>query len=177
MRILRLVPGSTLFICSDDADAKHNLLDATRRSAVASDRIVFGKRIKREEYQARFRAMDLFLDTWPYNGGTTASDALWSGLPVLTCKGRSFASRYAASLLQAVDLPELITENSQQYEDLAVELATDPERLGGIRRKLTDHRHIAPLFDTRSFTGHLESAYIEILERYRAGLPPEHVHV
>jgi predicted O-linked N-acetylglucosamine transferase (SPINDLY family) len=177
MRILRRVPGSTLFICSDDADAKHNLLDATRRSAVASDRIVFGKRIKREEYQARFRAMDLFLDTWPYNGGATASDALWSGLPVLTCTGLSFASRYAASLLQAVGLPELITENASQYEDLAVELATDPERLEEIRRKLTDRRHIAPLFDTRSFTGHLESAYIKIWQRYRAGLPPEHVHV
>jgi predicted O-linked N-acetylglucosamine transferase (SPINDLY family) len=176
MRILRRVPGSTLFICSDDADAKQNLLDATRRSAVASDRIVFGKRIKREEYQARFRAMDLFLDTWPYNGGATVSDALWSGLPVLTFMGRSFASRYAASLLQAVDLPELITENAQQYEELAVELAADPERLEGIRRKLTDNPRVAPLFDIRSFTGHLESAYIKIWERYRAGLPPEHVH-
>jgi predicted O-linked N-acetylglucosamine transferase (SPINDLY family) len=177
MRILRRVPGSTLFICSDDAAAKHNLLDATRRSAVASDRIVFGKRLKREDYHARFRAMDLFLDTWPYNGGATASDALWSGLPVLTCMGRSFASRYAASLLYAVDLPELITENAQRYEDLAVELATDPERLEGIRRQLTDHGRSAPLFDIQSFTGHLESAYIKIWERCRAGLPPEHVHV
>jgi protein O-GlcNAc transferase len=177
MRILRRVPDSTLFIYGEDADAKQNLLNATRRSAVASDRVVFGKRIKREEYLARFRTMDLFLDTWPYNGGTTASDALWAGLPVLTCTGRSFASRYGASLLNALALPELITENAQQYEDVAVELATHPGRLEGIRQKLTDHRSRTPLFDTRSFTGHLESAFEKICERYRAGLPAEHVYV
>ena len=177
MRILRRVPDSTLFIYGEDADAKQNLLNATQRSAVASERVVFGKRIKRDEYLARFRTMDLFLDTWPYNAGTTASDALWAGLPVLTCTGRSFASRYGASLLNALDLPELITENAQQFEDLAVELATDRERLEGIRQKLTNHRHTTPLFDTRSSAGHLESAFVEIYERNRAGLPAEHVYV
>jgi protein O-GlcNAc transferase len=177
MRILGRVPDSTLFIYGEDADTKQNLLNATRRSGVASDRVVFGKRIKREEYLARFRTMDLFLDTWPYNAGTTASDALWAGLPVLTCTGRSFASRYGASLLNALDLPELITENAQQYEDLAVELATHPQRLEGIKQKLTHHRDTTPLFDARSFTGHLESAFEKICERYRAGLPAEHVYV
>jgi predicted O-linked N-acetylglucosamine transferase (SPINDLY family) len=177
MRILRRVPDSTLFIYGEDTDAKQNLLNAARRSAVATDRVVFGTRIKREEYLARFRTMDLFLDTWPYNAGTTASDALWAGLPVLTCAGRSFASRYGASLLNALDLPELITENAQQYEDLAVELATRPERLQEIRQKLADHRNSAPLFDTRSFAGHLESAFEKICEQHRAGLPAEHVYV
>ena len=138
------------------------MLNAARRSGVDPDRMVLAKRLKLEDYLARFRTMDLFLDTWPYNGGTTASDALWAGLPVLTYMGRSFASRCAASVLKAIDLPELITESPRQYEDLAVELATDPQRLAGIRRKLADHRHTTPLFDTRSFTRHLESAYVNL---------------
>ena len=177
MRILRRVKDSTLFIYCDNADAKRNLLDSARRSAVPPDRVVFGDRLKREEYLARFRAMDLFLDTWPYNGGTTASDALWAGLPVLTYAGQSFSSRYAASLLNAIDLPELITWNPQQYEDLAVDLATHPERLAQIRRKLADHRRTTPLFDVRAFTRNLESAFEKICERRSAGLPAEHIDV
>jgi protein O-GlcNAc transferase len=177
MRILHRVPDSALCIHTENADVEQNLLNAARRSGVDPDRMVFAKRLKLEEYLARFRTMDLFLDTWPYNGGTTVSDALWAGLPVLTYMGRSFASRCATSVLKAIDLPELITESSQQYEDLAVELATDPQRLAGIRQKLANHRDTTPLFDTRSFTRHLESAYVKIYERYQSGLPPEHIYV
>ena len=161
----------------ENADREQNLLSAARRSGVIAERLVFGKRLKREEYLARFRTMDLFLDTWPYTAGTTASDALWAGLPVLTCAGRSFASRCAGSVLQAIGLPQLITTNPRQYEDSAVELATDSRRLGEIRRKLVDQGHTTLLFDTRSFTNHLESAYAKIWERHQAGLPPEHIQI
>ena len=177
MRILHRVPDSTLFICTENADHERTLLSAAGRSGVFSNRVVFGQRVKREEYLARFRTMDLFLDTWPYTAGTTASDALWVGLPVLTCAGRSFASRCASSVLQAIGVPQLITTNPRQYEDSAVELATDSERLAAIRRKLVDQRHTTLLFDTRSFTNHLESAYVKIWQRYQSRLPPEHIHI
>jgi protein O-GlcNAc transferase len=177
MRILRRVPDSTLFMCTDNADHERSLLRAAERSGASSNRIVFGRRLKPEEYLARFRTMDLFLDTWPYTAGATASDALWVGLPVLTCVGRSFASRSASSVLQAIGVPELITTNPRQYEDLAVELAKDSERLAGIRRKLVDQRHTTLLFDTPSFTSHLESAFLEIWRRYQSNLPPEHTHI
>jgi predicted O-linked N-acetylglucosamine transferase (SPINDLY family) len=177
MRILHRVPDSVLFIYTENFDADRNLLNAARRSGVPSNRIVIGKRLDIEDYLARFRAMDLFLDTWPYNAGTTASDALWAGLPVLTCTGRSFASRCATSVLKAIDLPELITTSPQQYEDLAVELATHSDRLAGLRRKLAENRHTTPLFDTPSFARHLESAYVKIWDRYQARLPPAHIIV
>jgi protein O-GlcNAc transferase len=177
MRILQRVPDSTLFICAENADHERTLLSAAARNGVSPKRVVFGQRLKREEYLARFRSMDLFLDTWPYTAGTTASDALWSGLPVLTCAGRSFASRCASSVLQAIGLPELITTNPRQYEDSAVELAMNSRRLGEIRRKLVDQGHTALLFDTRAFTSHLESAYVKIWQRHQAGLPPEHIQI
>ena len=176
MRILHRVPDSVLFIHTENADVEQNLMNAARSSGVDRDRMVFAKRLKLEEYLARFRTMDLFLDTWPYNGGTTVSDALWAGLPVLTYTGQSFAARCAGSVLKAINLPELITESPQQYEDLAVELASDPQRLAEIRRKLAAHRHTTPLFDTRAFTRHLESAYVKIFERYQVGLPSEHIY-
>jgi protein O-GlcNAc transferase len=177
MRILNRVQGSALLIYSDNANAERNLLMAAEARGIQSGRLVFAKRLPPEDYLARFRAMDLFLDTWPYNAGTTASDALWAGLPVLTYAGQSFASRGAASLLNAVDLPEMITASPQQYEDLAVELATQPERLARIRRKLVDDGHKARLFDTPAFTRHLETAYSRIWQRYQSDLPPDHIDV
>jgi predicted O-linked N-acetylglucosamine transferase (SPINDLY family) len=177
MRILDRVQGSTLLIYSDNAMAERNLLEAAERIGIAPRRLVFAKRLPLEDYLARFRAMDLFLDTWPYNAGATASDALWAGLPVLTYAGQSFASRCAASLLNAIGLPEMITASPQQYEDLAVELATDPKRLAGIRQKLSESRYTTRLFDTRSFVRHLEAAFTTIWERYQSDLPPEHVDV
>src|SRR6202044_2713396 len=123
----------------------------------------------------RFRAADLFLDTLPYNAGTTASDALWAGLPVLTLTGDSFASRIAASLLTAIGVPELITSTQQQYEQLAIELTSNPQRLAAIRTRIQDNRLTSSLFDTPRFAQGLEAAYIAIHDRYQAGLAPDHI--
>ena len=129
------------------------------------------------EYLARYRVADLFLDTHPYNAGTTASDALRMGLPVLTCMGDSFASRVAASLLNAVNLAELITTTQEQYESLAIELASNPEKLKIIKDKLVDNLPTAPLYDTPLFARHLESAYVTMYDRYQQGLDPDHIYV
>jgi protein O-GlcNAc transferase len=151
--------------------------EASRRG-VRADRLIFAERVASPaEHLGRHRLADLFLDTLPYNAHATAVDALWAGLPVLTRLGEGFAGRVAASLLKSIELPELITLAPEQYEDLAVELATDRQRLATIRQKLAENRHRTPLFDTRSFTYHLESAYTKIWARYQAGLPPEHMYV
>ena len=129
------------------------------------------------EYLARYRIADLFLDTLPYNAGTTASDALRMGLPVLSCIGNSFASRVGASLLKAVNLPELITTTQEQYESLAIQLALQPEKLKIIKDKLINNLPTAPLYDTPLFTRHLESAYLTIYDRHQHGLDPDHIYV
>jgi predicted O-linked N-acetylglucosamine transferase (SPINDLY family) len=127
------------------------------------------------EYLARYRAADLFLDTFPYTAGTTASDALWVGLPVLTLTGEAFVSRTAASLLTAIGAPELITSTRQEYEQLAIELALNPQRLAEIRAKIERNRLSCSLFDTQRFARNLESAYRAIHDRYHSGLPPDHI--
>jgi predicted O-linked N-acetylglucosamine transferase (SPINDLY family) len=119
----------------------------------------------------------LFVDTLPYNAHTTASDALWAGVPILTRMGDSFASRVCASLLRSVGLPELVTSTWEQYEALAVELAMNPGRLSGIRDRLDKNRLTTPLFDTQAFTRHLENAFLQMYQRYQSGLNPEHIFV
>jgi predicted O-linked N-acetylglucosamine transferase (SPINDLY family) len=136
---------------------------------------VFAERLPLPEHLARHRMADLFLDTFPYNAHTTASDALWAGLPVLTLMGQSFASRVAASLLNAIGLPELITSNQKQYEALAIELARSPEKLMIIKQKLANNRLTTPLFDTPLFTKNIEAAYVKMVERHQAGLEPDHL--
>ena len=126
---------------------------------------------------ARYKCCDLFLDTIPYNAGTTASDALWVGLPVLTLKGKSFASRVASSILNAIHLPELVTSSQAEYEALAIELAINPQKLLDIKEKLIKNRLTTPLFDTPLFTNNLEAAYNQIMERYWADLIPENIYV
>jgi len=111
----------------------------------------------------------------PYNAQTTASDALWAGLPVLTCLGETFTGRVAASLLNAIDLPELIAPTLEAYEQMAIRLATHPEKLNAIKRKLAAHRLTAPLFDTKLFTKHIEAAYTAMHERHQKGLTPDHI--
>ena len=128
------------------------------------------------EHLARHRAADLFLDTLPFNAGATASCALWAELPVLTLMGDAFASRMGASLLSAIQVPELITHRREDYEALAVELATDRDRLGALKRRLAENRLTAPLFDTKLFATHLEQAYTKIYDRYQADLPPDHIY-
>jgi predicted O-linked N-acetylglucosamine transferase (SPINDLY family) len=129
------------------------------------------------EHLARHRVADLFLDTLPYNAHTTASDALWVGLPVLTRIGETFAARVAASLLQAIGIPELITSTQQDYTERAIELATEPDKLVALRQKLQRNRREKPLFNTQLFTRHIESAYQAMYERYRSGLPPDIIEV
>ncbi len=175
MRILAAVPGSVLFLVGDRGIAERNLRREAAARGIAPERLVFGGRVAPADYLARYRAADLFLDTAPYNAGTTASDALWVGLPVLTCIGSSFAARVAASVLTAAGLPELITRDRAQYEALAIELATQPERLAAIRRRLAESRPTCALFDTPALTRKIEQAYCRMYERYLAGLPPEHL--
>ena len=177
MRILNTVEGSVLFLYADNEWAKTNLIDEASLRGVDSARLVFGGRIPTEEYLARYRVCDLFLDTFPYNAGTTASDALWVGLPVLTLMGQSFASRMAASLLNAIGLPELITDTQEEYEALAIELGLNPKKLADAKLKLASNRLTTPLFDTPLFTRYLEAVYQKMMERYWADLPIEHIFI
>lgn len=173
MRILQRVEGSVLWLFEDNDAAAHNLRAEAVRRDVGAERLVFAPRMMPPEHLARQRAADLFLDTLPCNAHTTASDALWAGLPLITCPGNAFAARVAASLLSAHGLPELITRTMADYEALAVGLAADRARLARIRHMLAAKRITAPLFDTRLYTRHLESALAAVHARRRAGLPPE----
>jgi protein O-GlcNAc transferase len=178
MRILASVHGSVLWLTAADRLVVANLRAAATRCGIDPGRLVFAQRMPSlAEHLARQRAADLFLDTLPFNAHTTASDALTAGLPVLTCAGKSLAGRVAASLLSAVGLPELITSTMEEYEMLAVRLATHPEELIGLRQRLLANRAAAPLFDTVRFTRAMESALVRVYERSLAGLSPEHVLV
>ena len=177
MNILKAVPGSVLFLYAQYEAGANHLREQALRHGLDPRRLVFGERLALPEYLARYRTADLFLDTLPYNAGTTASDALWAGLPVLTLSGEAYVSRTAASLLTAIGAPELIASTQQEYERLAIELATDPQRLARIRTKLENNRLTSPLFDTPRFVRNLEAAYIAVHDRYLAGLPPDHVRL
>lgn len=159
MRSLAAVEGSVLWLRGDNATAQANLRGTAERHGISGQRLIFAPRVAEELHYARMTAADLFIDTLPYNAHTTASDALWAGLPVVTRIGETFASRVAASLLQAVGLPELVTDSSQAYEALILKLARDPDSLAALRRKLADNRSTAPLFDIARFTRDLEQAY------------------
>lgn len=177
MRILKQVEGSVLWIIEDNAKAASNLRKEAVFRGVNAERLIFFNRKPLPEYLASYRTADLFLDTLPYNAGTTASDALWAGLPVLTCLGKTFAGRVAASLLNAIHLPELIASTPEAYETLAIELATNPDKLRKIKQKLVHNRLTTTLFDIQLFTKHIEAAYREIYERNQADLAPEHIYV
>ena len=177
MRILKNVEESVLLLYTRNDFAKANLKQAAANLGVDPERIIFGERLPLAEHLARYRAADLFLDTWPYNAGTTASDALWAGLPVLTCLGESMVSRMAGSILNAMGLPELITHSPDEYEARAVALARDPDLLWQIRRKVLASRSTAPLFDPRSFARYLETAFSGMMDRYWEGLPPENIEI
>lgn len=177
MRILHRVEGSVLLLLSKSDLSRQNLLNEAQKRRIDTNRLIFAGTLPTDEYLARYRVADLFLDTFPFNAGTTASDALWAGLPVLTRAGDAFASRMASSLLLAIGLPELIAKDQAAYEDLAVELATFPERMSAIRSKLQCHRQTQPLFNTNLFTKHLESAYVQMFERNQVGKEPDHLFV
>ncbi len=175
MRILKAVDGSILWLLQDNSWVVENLIKEAKKEGISGERLVFAERLPLSEHLARHRQADLFLDTLPINAHTTASDALWSGLPVLTLIGNSFASRVAASLLNAIGLPELITSTQEEYEALAIELANSSQRLADLKKKLANNRLTTPLFNTPLFTKNLEAAYIQMYQRYRAGLEPDHI--
>ena len=177
MRILKRVDGSVLWLLEANTSAASNMREEAGARGVDPKRLVFAKRMSLPDHLARHRVADLFLDTLPCNAHTTASDALWAGLPVLTRIGETFAGRVAASLLTAIGLPELITATPQAYENLAIDLATRPEKLVIIKRKLVENRLTTPLFDTKLFTKHIEAAYTAMYKRHQLGLPPDHIYV
>jgi predicted O-linked N-acetylglucosamine transferase (SPINDLY family) len=164
MRLLRNVPGSVLWLLQDNAGAERNLRREAEARGIDPARLIFAERRPLDQHLSRHRLADLFLDTLPYNAHTTASDALWVGLPVLTRLGKCFAGRVAASLLGAVGLPELVTHSLEDYEALALKLATDPALLQAVRSKLEQNRLSYPLFDSDRFRRHMEAAYTAMYE-------------
>jgi len=177
MRILHQVNGSVLWLMAgNDAFARHLRQEAARHG-VAGERLIFAAREKLDRHLARLSLADLVLDTLPYNAHTTASDALWAGVPLLTCRGRAFAGRVAASLLSAIGLAELITENPNAYEALALRLAREPGLLKDLRARLAQNRATAPLFDTERLRRHIEAAYRQMWEIAQRGEVPRHFAV
>ena len=173
MRLLQNAPGSVLWLLQDNAGAETNLRNEVHARSVDPARLIFAGRRQLADHLARHRLADLFLDTLPYNAHTTASDALWAGLPILTCHGDAFAGRVAASLLKAVGLPELVTNSLADYEGLALRLATDAAMLKGIRDKLARNRDTHPLFDTDGFRRVIEAAYVRMWETWQRGEPAQ----
>jgi len=172
MRLLRATEGSVLWLQDFPSAAVRNLKREAEARGVAARRLVFAPFAATvEDHLARLRLADLFLDTLPYNSHTSACDALFSGVPVVTCPGTSFAGRVAASTLLAHGLPELVADSLPAYEDLALAIARDPLKAASLKAKVARHRKTHPLFDTTGFTRHLESAYTTMWERHQRGEP------
>lgn len=173
MRLLNKIKDSVLWLSTGDALVISNLRKEAASRSVSAERLIFAERQEdMKDHLARQRLADLFLDTLPYNAHTTSCDALWAGLPVLTCLGNAFAGRVAGSLLNAIGLPELITHNLEEYENLAFKLATTPALLTEIRAKLAKNRSTYPLFNTGGFCRHIEAAYLEMWQRQQRGELP-----
>ena len=172
MRLLRMTDNSVLWLLEDGPTATANLRAAAEQRGVSAQRLIFSRRAIVRDHLARQPLADLFLDTLPCNAHTTASDALWAGLPVLTCLGPAFAGRVAASLLKAVGLDDLIAQSVDEYEAMARTLAREPVRLAEVRERLARNRGTYPLFNTRRSTRHLESAYTTMLDIHRRGGRP-----
>jgi len=177
MRVLHAVQGSVLWLLDNNALATRNLQTEAQARGIAPDRLIFAPRMPLGDHLARHRLADLFIDTLPYNAHTTASDALWAGLPVLTCMGKSFAARVAGSLLLTMGLPELVTHMQADFESKAIEYAKNTEALQKIKLKLLQNLSNSPLFNAQLFTQHIERAYRVMHVRQQSGLPPEHFAV
>ena len=176
-RILSKVDDSLLMIFVENPSSRSNLLTEMQKRGVKADRLIFADKLSRIEFLERNTVVDLFLDTFPYNAATTASDSLRMGLPVLTLSGSSFASRVGASLLTAVGMPELITNDQDDYESVAVDLASNPNKMNSIKKKLARNLENAPLFNTKDFTLQIEKSYAEIYEKNKLGLEPDHIYI
>jgi protein O-GlcNAc transferase len=172
MRILQRSADSVLWLLRSNSNVERNLRNEAEKRGVSGERLVFAPRMDAADHLARHGLADLFLDTQPYGAHTTASDALWTGLPVLTCLGDSFAARVGASLLNAIGLPEMVTRSLEEYEARAVTLAHDRLALAEVKARLARHRDTHPLFDTVRFTRHLEAAFARMWRLYRNGSPP-----
>ena len=177
MRLLDQVEGSVLWLLKANQSAERNLRKEASKRGIDPSRLIFAERVPLSNHLARHRLADLFLDTFNYNAHTTASDALWAGLPVLTKMGESFPSRVAGSLLNAVKLPELITTTAREYEDTALRLATHPDDLRVLKEKLRRNVKTTALFDAELFTKNIEAAFTQMFERLKAGLEPDHLYV
>ena len=164
LRLLRTIPGSVLWLLADNQWAEESLRSEAEKMDVSPNRLIFAPRVSPEHYLARYHCADLFLDTFPFNAGTTANDCLWMGCPLLTLTGRSFASRMAGSLLNAANLPELITYNMHDYENVASRLANSPQRCSQIREQLKAVRDKGMLFDTSRFVRDLEARLLDLVE-------------
>ncbi len=173
MRLLQQIDGSVLWLFEGNQIAAQNLRRAAQLHGVSAERLVFAPRMAPSDHLARHRLANLFVDTLPYNAHTTTVDALWAGLPVLTCMGKMFQGRVAASMLHAIDLPELVTHSLEAYEALALKLARNPAALATIKDKLVANRLTTPLFDTRRFARNIETAYTTMWERHQRGEQPE----
>ena len=176
-RLLKKIDNSVLWLIDGNSEATENLKKEAKIRNIDVSRLIFAKRMKLEDHLARHKNADLFLDTLPYNAHTTASDSLWAGLPVLTCLGKAFPGRVAASLLKSLDLPELITYSENEYISKAEELALNPEKLTLIKNKLDTNKFSQPLFNTELFCRNLESAFKIIFEKYSLGLETEDIRL
>ena len=172
MRLLRSISGSVLWLLEANELVKGNLCLEAEKRGVEANRLLFAPIVGPAEHLGRHRHADLFLDTLPCNAHTTASDALWAGLPVLTCRGDTFAGRVAGSLLMAMGMPELVTGSLEEYEQAALALARAPQRLIALRKKLQENRDASPLFDLPKLTGHIEAAYLRMWHTWRSKKRP-----
>jgi predicted O-linked N-acetylglucosamine transferase (SPINDLY family) len=177
MRLLQAVPQSVLWLLDWNARATQNLQREARNRGVDAGRLIFAPKLPLDEHLRRLGAADLFIDTFPYNAHTMASDALWVGLPIVTCAGNTFASRVAGSLLTALGVPELIAASPVEYEALALRLARSPRELFLLRDKLRGQRSTAMLFDTPRFARSLEKAYESMWLNYRQGRAPRMIEL
>ena len=168
MRVLAHVENSVLWLLADNDTARANMLRVAGEHGIAAERLVFAPRVSPAEYLARFQCADVMLDTFPFNAGTTASDALWMGLPIVTRAGRTYISRMAGSLLNAVGLPDLVTENLADYERLAVTLGRQPHRVASYKRYLAEHGRTSPLFDMPQLVRDIEAAFEKMALAERA---------
>jgi predicted O-linked N-acetylglucosamine transferase (SPINDLY family) len=172
MRLLRETPDSVLWLLAENDAARRHLRAEAQKRDVAPSRLVFAGRRARADYLGRLPLADCFLDTLPCNAHTTAADALWMGVPLITCMGKSFAARVAGSMLTAIGMEELIAPDLAGYAAMALDLAGAPEKLAALRAKLAANRSSCPLFDTARLARHIETAYETMWQRHAAGLPP-----
>ncbi|HEU4380408.1 MAG TPA: hypothetical protein VFR73_17680, partial [Hyphomicrobiaceae bacterium] len=177
MRLLGQVPGSVLWLLDHGEAVRANLRREAEAAGIDGQRLLFAPRLPIAEHVNRLQCADLFLDTLPYNAHTTASDALWVGLPLVTCPGRSFQARVAGSLLHAVGLPELIASSLADYEAIALRMARDRDAHAALRARLVANRQTTPLFDTERFTRDLEAAYEIMWRRWCEGMPPAAIEI